>query len=62
MTGKAVMSDGQTTLTLAENMLISDDAGALSQVSVHLTNPVHAEAENIFLTIPANSNIQLVSC
>ncbi len=60
-TGEAEMSDGQTTVTLTPNILVTDDSDNIAQVIIQLTNPIHPEDERINLTIQEGSLIQLVS-
>ena len=55
------MLDGQEVITLAPNVLVSDDVGIVSQVIIRVTNPVHIADESLSVTLGDNSNIELVS-
>ena len=54
------MSDGQTSVSIASDIVISDDSTELMSATVQLLNPVFSNNEIINVTIPAGSNITMV--
>ncbi len=55
------MFDGQETVTLAPNVLVTDDVGVVSQVIIKITNPVHNMDESLSVTLSGNTSVELVS-
>lgn len=55
------MIDGQTTLQASTSVVVSDDSNMISQLSIHLINPVHTDSEMILVSLTGVSGITLVS-
>ena len=60
MSGNVSMIDGQTVLQTSTSVVVSDDSNMISQISIHLLNPVHTDSERISVTLNGGSGITLV--